>query len=323
MQTVAPAAPGHETAGELVDDHDLAVLDHVVDVELEDGVRAKRLFDMVLDVRILHVVQVAAVEAIREIFLGRLHPALGQRDRLVLFVDDVVAGRFERLALFGFRVALGLRARLQAGDDAIDLVVQVGRGLGRPGDDQGRARLVDEDAVDFVHDREMVAALDVLRQLELHVVAEVVESELVVRAVGDIRRIGLLPLGVVQLVLDDADRHAQEAVDPAHPLRVAAGQVVVRRDDVDAFAFERVQIRGEGRDQRLAFAGLHLGDRAAVEHRAAHQLDVEVPHVQHAASGLADHGERLRLQVGERLAFGQPLAEFGRLGAKLLIRERL
>ena len=72
VQTVAPAAPGHETAGELVDDDDLAVLDHVVDVELEDRVRAQRLFDMVLDVRVLHVVQVAAVEAVREIFLGRL-----------------------------------------------------------------------------------------------------------------------------------------------------------------------------------------------------------------------------------------------------------
>ena len=57
-------------------------------------------------------------------------------------------------------------------------------------------------------------------------------------------------------------RHPEEAVEAAHPLRVAAGQVVVDRDDVHALAFERVQVGGQGRDQRLAFAGLHLGDLA-------------------------------------------------------------
>ena len=116
VQAVAPAASGHEAAGELVDDDDLAVLDHVVDVEPEDGVRAQRLLDMVLDVRVLHVVEVAAVQAAREMFLGRLHAALGQRHRLVLLVDDVVAGRFERFALLGLGVALGLGARLSAAE---------------------------------------------------------------------------------------------------------------------------------------------------------------------------------------------------------------
>src|SRR5256885_8201170 len=36
-----------------------------------------------------------------------------------------------------------------------------------------------QDGVDFVHDREIVAALHVVREVELHVVAEVVEPELV------------------------------------------------------------------------------------------------------------------------------------------------
>ena len=47
VQAVAPAAAGHQAAGELVDDDDLAVLDHVVDVALEQGVRAQRLVDVV------------------------------------------------------------------------------------------------------------------------------------------------------------------------------------------------------------------------------------------------------------------------------------
>ena len=40
VQAVAPAAARHQAAGELVDDHDRAVLDHVVDVEVEQRVRA-------------------------------------------------------------------------------------------------------------------------------------------------------------------------------------------------------------------------------------------------------------------------------------------
>ena len=83
---------------------------------------------------------------------------------------------------------------LRRGNDAIDFVVQVGRFFGRTGDDQRRPRFVDQDAVDLVHDRELMPALHVVRELELHVVAEVVEPELVVRAVGDVAAVCDLPL---------------------------------------------------------------------------------------------------------------------------------
>jgi hypothetical protein len=138
-----------------------------------------------------------------------------------------------------------------------------------------------------------------LAEVELHVVAQVVEAELVVRAVGDVAAVGGLALLVVQVVLDDADRQAEEAVDAAHPLRVAAGQVVVDRDDVDALALEGVEVGGQRGDERLALAGLHLGDRAVVQHHAADELHVVVPHVQHAAARLADDGEGLGQQVVE------------------------
>ena len=92
---------------------------------------------------------------------------------------------------------------------------------------------------------------------------------------------------------------------------------------MDALAFERVQIGGQRRDERLAFARLHLGDLAFVEDRAADELDVEVPHVQHAAAGLAHHGERLGQQVVERLAVGEALAELDGLAAQLLVGQRL
>jgi hypothetical protein len=85
---------------------------------------------------------------------------------------------------------------------------------------------------------------------------------------------------------------------------------------------------GQGRDQRLAFAGLHLGDlalRAAlgsppvVQHGAADDLHVEVPHVEHTPPGLANDSEHLGQQVVERFAIGESLTEFDRLGSELFV----
>ena len=136
--------------------------------------------------------------------------------------------------------------------------------------------------------------------VKLHVVAQVVEAELVVGAVGDVGGVGLAALFVVQIVHDDADGQAEEAIELAHPLGVAFGQVVVDRDHVHAASAERVQIHRQGRDQRLAFAGLHFGDLALVQHHAADQLHVEVAHVEHAAPGFADHGEGFHQKLVQR-----------------------
>ena len=67
-----------------------------------------------------------------------------------------------------------------------ELVVELGR-VGDPArDDERGAGLVDEDRVDLVDDAVVVAALDLFGPAHGHVVAEVVEAELVVRAVGDV-----------------------------------------------------------------------------------------------------------------------------------------
>ena len=60
-----------------------------------------------------------------------------------------------------------------------------------------------------------------------------------------------------------------------------------------------------------------------MENRAADQLHVEVPHVEHAASRLSDDGECFRQQLIEGLAIGGSLPEFDGLAAQLLVRQRL
>ena len=98
---------------------------------------------------------------------------------------------------------------------------------------------------------------------------------------------------------DDADRHAEEVVERGVPTGVASRQVVVDGDQVRAAPLERVEVQRERRDERLALAGLHLGDPSLVEHDPADQLHVEVAHAEGALGRLADHRERLGEEVVE------------------------
>ena len=216
-------------------------------------------------------------------------PCLGHHRGLVLLVDHEVAG-IDLLGRLGARQFFALH---QLRDDDVDARVLVGRFLAGAADDQRRTRFVDQDRIHFVHDAEVVSALHAVLHIELHVVAQIVEAEFVVGAVGDVAGVGGLALLVVQIVDDHAHRQSQEAVQLSHPLRVALGQVIIHRHHVHAAPGQRIQIHRQGRHQRLAFAGLHLGDASGVQHHAADQLHVEVAHVQHAPSCLAHHCECL------------------------------
>ena len=252
VQALRPAPALEDAAGELVDDHHLVVDDRVVDVPLVERLGLQRLDQVVDEVAVLGAVEV--VDA--HVALGLGDALLGHRDRLVLLVELEVEVGDE--VLLGARVhALRRLARLHLLGELGELDVEVGRLLGRAGDDQRRARLVDEDVVDLVDDREAVhrqraavladapAVLDLLLDRLRHVVAQVVEAELGVGAVGDVGVVGLdLVLGLLH-VLQHAPGEPEQVVDRAHPLGVAAGEVVVDGDDVDALAGERVEADGE------------------------------------------------------------------------------
>ncbi len=92
---------------------------------------------------------------------------------------------------------------------------------------------------------------------------------------------------------------------------------------MNPLAGQRVEVSGKGRDEGFALTRLHLGDLAAVQHDAADQLHVEVPHVEHPPASFADHRERLRQQIVERFSRRQPVTEFLRLLAKLDVRQFL
>ena len=140
----------------------------VVDVVFVQRVRAQRLVDVVHDVDVGGVGHVGEAEQA----LALVEAILGQRGLAMLFVEGVVD------------------VLDQLGDDFVDLVVLVGGFFGRTGNDERGARFVDQDGVDFVDDAEVMSALDAIREVVLHVVAQIVEAELVVGAVGDVGGVG-------------------------------------------------------------------------------------------------------------------------------------
>ena len=307
----------HDAAGELVDDLDLAVGDHVLLVAMEHVLRLQRLLEMVDQLAGEVGVDVLDAQAL----LDLLQALLGRGDGMLRLVHHVVAGGLLRLG-GGQHVALDLLAALEAADGARELLVRVG-GLGAgAGDDEGRTGLIDQDGVDLVDDRVGVAALHAAIGARDHVVAQVVETELGVGSVGDVGLVGRALLLEGHAVLQQAHGHAQEAVDAAHPLGVALGEVVVDGDHVHALAGDGVEVAGERGDEGLALAGLHLGDMALVQGHGADELDIEVAHAGHALRGLSHDGERLGKHRVERLAVSIALAEELGLALELLVAHR-
>jgi hypothetical protein len=115
-----------------------------------------------------------------------------------------------------------------------------------------------------------VTALRLLLAALRHVVAQVVEPELVVRG-------------------------------------VTPGEIVVDGHEVDALTEQRVEVRRERRDEGLALARLHLRDPSEVQRGPAHQLHVEVTLAEHPLARLADRRERLGEEVVERVDPGLAL----------------
>ena len=160
-----------------------------------------------------------------------------------------------------------------------------------------------------------------MREIELHIVAQVVEAEFVVGAVGNIRAVRLAAFVVVQSVLDHPDAQSKKLVEPAHPFGVALCQVIVDCDNVDAFAVEGIQICRKRRHERFAFTGLHFCDAALMKDNSADKLHVEVPHIESALARFANDCESVRQQVLERLSVLESLLEFGCFDRELFVAE--
>ena len=336
MQTVAEPASYHLSSGKLIDDDDLVVDDDIIAFAVHHHMRFERIVDVVFDLLIFVVGQVVyAVEPLR--LVGAV---LVEIDRLFLFADLVVARVVADRAAFGtldllgtlgdpavvklvFALGADIMRRRERSHKAIRLFVRLGVALAHPRDDERRARLVDQDAVHLVDDRKRELALHSVGGNDRHIVAQIVEPKLIVGRIEDVARIRSLLLRGLHAVQVDPDRQTEEAEHLAHPIAMVLREILVDGDDLHPLARQGVEICGERRDQRLAFARSHLGDAPFVEHDAAHDLHIEMPESEHARARLAHGGERLGQQLVEGLALGVSLLVFFGACGEFLVRHRL
>ena len=211
MQTLVVSPTVHQTTRKLVDNDDLPVFDDVVDVLFHQPTRLHRLIDVVRKRGIFRIGKVLHAEELFGFFDARLR----QRHRAVLFVDHVVA---VVLVLKLLVVGGGEDLLFEPGDKIVRHLVELGRFLALAGDDQRRSGFINQNGVDLVDDGKGMSALDHFLFINRHIVAQVVEAQLVVGAVGDVRGIGGAPLGRGEVVDNQTHRKPQEAVDLAHPL---------------------------------------------------------------------------------------------------------
>ncbi len=228
---------------------------------------------------------------------------------MILFIDVIIAGR-----IF---VGLALQIRRQFIHRHIDIQVV----FSLPGNDQRRARFIDQDGVNFVDDGEVQPALEAILGVCRHIVAQIIETEFVVGTVSDVGVIGDLFVRMFHAGQDDANRQPKEFVQPAHPFGVACRQVIVHRHHMHALARQGIQVSRQRRHQRLAFAGAHFRDLAVMQHHAADQLHIEMAHLQGALAAFAHDGECFRQDRIERFTLLHALLEFRRFGTQLVVRQ--
>ena len=230
---------------------------------------------------------------------------LGEVGLLGLFINAEVAWPVLGLLFF------------QSGYQRVDPQIQIRPVGDHAGDDERRPGLVDQDRIDLVDNREMQAPLHPALFAEGHVVAQIIEAELIVCAIGNIAGIGRLALLHGKAGYDHPGAQAQKGINLSHPLGVTPGQIVIDRDHMHAAARERVQAGRERGHQGLALARAHLGDIAVIQRHAADQLHIEMTHAEHPPTGLAHQRKGLGQHGFQPLAARDPRSQGRYAGRKV------
>ena len=175
-------------AREFIDDDDVVVLDDVIHILFEQNMRAQRLVGVMHQIDILDIEQRAFLEK----------PGVAHQG---FHVFDAAFGEGRRAGLLVFFVIVFGKLR----DQLVDRGVKIAEVFRRAGNNQRRACLVDQDAVDFIDDGVIERPLHHVVEREFHVVAQIIETELVVGRIGHVAGISVAALIIVHAVLDDTD----------------------------------------------------------------------------------------------------------------------
>ncbi len=243
VQAVGITAPKHQAAGELIDDDDLPFLDHIVPVPFHEHMCPQGLVDMMGNLNVNVIIEIFQIEGL--FHLG--HALFCQSHCPRLLIQCVIS------------------FRTQAGHQLGIAVILAGILVDSPGDYQGRAGLINEDAVHLVDNGKMQGALHQMFLVQHHIIPEIVKAKLVICAISYICLIGLPALFGIKAMDNETYLQAQQIVDPSHPLAVEAGKIVVDGDHMHALARESIEIGRHSQGQGLALAGFHFRNPPLVE----------------------------------------------------------
>ena len=295
VQTVIEAAAIHQTAGEFINDDDLAVFHDIVGITVHHTAGLDGTVNIVAQGHVVGIGQVLNIEPC----FGFLNAAFGQGAGLVLFVHNVITVNL--FIGFHFVVQFNDDRLFQRFGKVVRALVHHAGIFALAGDDQRGTGFINQDGVHLVHDGVSMAALHHAGLVNHHVVTQVVKAKLVVGAVSNIRQVSLAAVLRLYVMDNQADRQAKKAVNLAHPFAVALGQVIVDGNNMHAFAGQGIQVNGHGGHQGLAFTGLHLGNAGTMKHNAADDLHRVGLQAQHTPVRFAADGER----------FGQDIVKAG------------
>ena len=167
----------------------------------------------------------------------------------------------------------------------------------------------------------MVRPLDAVLERVFHVVAQVIEAELVVGPIGDIRLVSRPAFRFGHVVPDHTDAQAQKLVDRSHPFGITPGQIVIHRDHVNTLTGQGVDVDSKSGDQGFPFPSLHLSNFAPMKDLTTDELHIEMTHIQGAPARFANRSKGFGENIVKRFAQFQTGFELGGLGLQISIRE--
>ena len=271
MQAIAVAAAKHQTAGKFINDDDFTVFYHVIPILLEKGFCPNGIGNEVAPLIIFISI---------EIFDSQLGFNLGDT-------------AFVQCGAFGFFFDHIIVAFHQTGNDLSSGVVIL-RGLfGLTGNDQRCSSFIDEDTIHFVDDGIVEIPLYHSAFSYRHIISQIVKTEFIIGAVGNIRSISCFLFIVIETVNIKAYGETEKTEYLPHPLTVAGGQIIVYGDDVYPPAGNGIEISRKCCYQGFTFPGFHLRYTAVVKHHAADELHIKVAHLQRALCSFANYGKCL------------------------------
>ena len=100
----------------------------------------------------------------------------------------------------------------------------------RTGNNQRRTGIVDQHRVNLIHNRIIVFTLYQILGMNRHVIAQIIETEFVIRTESNIRHISLTAFRRIRLMLiNTIHRQTVEHIQRSHPLRVTLCQIIIHR----------------------------------------------------------------------------------------------